>query len=170
MKKVYGLTSVLMGAIGSDGGMGTTLTEVLGATVKDTAKLTFTAPTTEDVEIEESDDPFDTITTENGGWQLDMESYNLAAKALSDTMGGTYTAGTSGAPDTWESPSTNILLERSVRVTTRNGVIIDIPRMKINAAPDFTFAKGSLGRLVVTGKVLKPTKANTSSIKLTDGN
>lgn len=167
-KKIFGLTSVLLGAIASDGDMGTTLTELLGATAKDSASLIFTPPTTEDIEIEEEDAVYDVLNTANGKWELKLESFNVSAKTLGDTMGGTYTAGVDPAPDTWEAPSSYILKEMSAKVTTRNGVVIDLPRVKIMAAPSLNFAKGALGRLAITGTVMQPTKSGVSHMKYTD--
>lgn len=167
-KKVFGLTSVLMGAIANDGGMGTTLTELLGRTAKDSASLIYTPPSTSDVEIEESDDPDDTLTTAIGTWELKFDSYNVAAKTMSDVCGGTYTAGDEDTPDTWESPDPMDYMEKSFRVTTRNGAVVDLPRVKYIAAPNLDFAKSKLGTLKVTGKVMKPTKSGVKSVKFTD--
>ena len=169
-KKVYGLTSVLFGPIGSDGGMGTTLTEILGATAKGTASLIYTPPTFTDVEIEEEDDPYDQLIATPGKWELKLESYNVGAKSLSDTMGGTYTPGASGAPDTWEPDEVQIAKESSARVTTRGGSVIDIPRLKYYAAPTFNLTKGDLGRISLTGTPLKPSKAGVKALKFTDSN
>lgn len=168
-KRVYGLSSVLLGDIAVDGGMGTTLTEVLGATAKGSASLIYTPPTVEDVEIEESDDPYDQIVTTAGKWELKLESYNVSAKSMSDTMGGTYTAGAANTPDTWESPDVTVQKEQSAKVTTRSGVVIDIPRLKYFASPSFNLTKNELGKISLTGTVLKPTKAATKAIKFTDG-
>jgi len=167
-KKVYGLSSVMVGAIANDGGMGTSLTELLGATVKDSASLIYTEPSVEDIEIEESDDPYDQIVTTAGKWELKMNSYNVSAKTMGNVVGGTYTAGTSGAPDTWESPDQLVQQEKSFKVTTRSGMVIDMPRVKYLAVPQFDFAKSKLGTINLTGTPLKPTKAGLKTVKLTD--
>lgn len=167
-KKLYGLTSVLIGAIANDGGMGTVLTELLGATAKDSASLVYTEPTIEDVEIEEIDDPYDQIITTAGKWELKLNSYNVSAKTMGDVVGGTFTAGTGGAADTWESPDQLVQQERSVRVTTRSGMVIDLPRVKYMAIPQFDFAKSKLGTLNLTGTALKPTKTGVKTVKLSD--
>lgn len=166
-KKIYGLASVLMGAVGSDGGMGATLVEVLGATVKGTASLIYTPPTIADVEIEEEDTPYDQLITAGGKWELKMDSHNVSAKTLGDTFGGDYVPGTGATPDSW-SGDDMVLKEGSFRVTTRNGVVLDLPRVKYMAIPTFNFDKTQLGRIALTGTPLKPTKAGTRTIKYTD--
>lgn len=167
-KRVYGLTSVLLGPIAVDGGMGATLTEVLGATAKGTASLIYTPPTIADIETEETDDIDDQIVTAPGKWELKLESYNVSAKSMGDTMGGEYTAGVDPLPDTWESPDTIVQQEGSAKVTTRTGVVIEIPRLKYLATPTFALTKNEFGKISLMGTALKPTKAATASLKFTD--
>ncbi|PPK98974.1 hypothetical protein [Parapedobacter indicus] len=166
-KKIFGLKAVLMGDPAADGDMGTTLTELLGATVKGSASLIYTEPSTEDIEVEEVDAAFDTLLTQSGKWELNLESYNVSAKTLGDVCGGTYTAGTSGAPDTWEGDDV-VFIEKSVECETRNGVKIALPRVKILARPQFNLDKAQLGRLSVKGTGLPPTKAGVKTVKFTD--
>jgi len=164
---IIGLKAVKMGAIAVDGGMGTTLTEMLGATVKGTASLILNEGSYEDIEIEEEDVPYDELETQAPKWAFQMESYNVSAKALSDLGGGDYTAGASGAPDSI-GMDVPISLELSVEVETRNGAKLEIARMKIRIRPQFDTQKQQFGRVIVTGTPLKPTKADTKTIVKTD--
>lgn len=160
---IIGLKAVKMGPIAVDGGMGTTLSEMLGATVKGTASLILNEGSYEDVEIEEEDVPYDELETQAPKWVFQMESYNVSAKALNDIGGGTYTAGAEGAPDKigFDVPETK---ELSVEVESRNGAKLQIARMKLRIRPQFDTQKQQFGRVIVTGTPLKPTKANTQTI------
>ncbi|WGQ15574.1 hypothetical protein [Sphingobacterium faecium] len=167
MGKLIGLKSLKLGPIGVDGAMGTVLTEVLGATVKGTASLVYSEPSIEDIEVEEFDGAYDEILTTSGKFELNLESYNVSAKTLGAVCGGEYTEGTAGAPDTWEGDEI-VHMEMSAEAESRNGVIIQIPRLKFIARPSFDFNKAQLGRLILKGSVLKPTKVGVKSIKYTN--
>lgn len=166
-KNMLGLAVVKMGAVGADGGMGTTLAEVLGATVKGSASLVLNEGSYEDVEIEEDDVAYDEIETSAPKWVFNQESYNVSAKALSDLGAGTLTAGAAGAPDSigMDTPFT---IERSVEATTRNGAKLEIARMKIRVRPQFDAQKGVYAKVIITGTPLKPTKAGVPTVKKTD--
>lgn len=168
-RKIFGLASVLIGAIAADGGMGAVLIEVLGATVKGSASLIYTPPSTSDIEIEEDDSTFDTLITTPGKWELKLESYNLGAKTMNDVGIGTLTLGVAPAPDKLAVDDI-IQKESSFRLTTRNGAVIDLPRVKYIASPSLNFDKTQLAKLVLTGSPLKPTKAGVSTVLFTDGN
>jgi len=164
---IIGLKAVKIGPIAEDGGMGTVLQEILGATVKGTASLVLNEGTYEDVEIEEEDTVYDELETQAPKWAFQLESYNVSAKALSDLGGGTYTAGASGAPDKI-GMNVPVTIERSVECETRNGAKLEIARMKIRIRPQFNTDKSQFGRVIVTGTPLKPTKAGLDTIVKTD--
>lgn len=166
-KNILGLKAVKMGAIAADGGMGTTLTEMLGATVLGTANLLLNEGTEETINVEEYDDAFDEIETAAPTWSFALESYNLEAKTLGDLGVGEFTAGASGAPDSIgiDVPEP---IELSVEIETRNGAILQIPRMKLRFRPQFDFQKAAYGRVIVTGTPLKPEKAGVNTITKID--
>jgi hypothetical protein len=163
--KVYGLKAITMGAPAGDGGMGTTLTEVLGATVKGTATLTSTEPETTDIEIEESDDLYDSITTKAGVWALKASTYNVSALTMQKFFGGTITAGV-WSPD----PSGAVLtVYQSVKAETRTGIKFNFVKMQLTATAAFAFDKTKLGQIDWTGKVLKADKAATPAFSIDFG-
>ncbi|MFE2860977.1 hypothetical protein [Sphingobacterium multivorum] len=166
-KNVLGLKVVLMGAIAADGGMGTTLTEILGDTVKGSASLVLNEGTTETLEVEEYDEAFDEVDTAPAKWAFQLESYNVSAKALSDLGGGEYTAGTGGAGDSIEIDVPEAI-ELSVSIETRNGAKFEIPRMKVRIKPQFDFMKAQYGKVIITGTPLKPTKEGVATITKID--
>lgn len=161
-KKIWGLKSITIGDIAVDGGMGTVLTEIFGATVKGTAVLESTEPTIEDIEIEESDLAYDSIVTEGAEINLRASTYNVSAATMKKLFGGTIT-GT--APyETWTAPvdGQTVTIEQSVVAETRTGIKFNFVRMKLIGTLEVTFQKERLGQINWTGKVLIPTKAATA--------
>ncbi len=88
-KHTLGLTSVKMGAIAGDGGMGTVL-DLIGETVSGTATLTTEDNTTTDFTIEESDSPVESIVTARGKISFAWSSYDVSALNMYKFFGGTY--------------------------------------------------------------------------------
>lgn len=160
---------VKAGAMAVDGGMGTVLTELLGATVKGSASLIYTPPSTLDTEIEESDGIYDTFDSSVGKWELKLDSYNASATALHTVFGGTLVAavaGVSGAK--WTMPLVFAPVYLSLEVQTRSGQSIDLVKVRIVPAPNFTFTKSDAGKLAIVGTVVTPDKAATSPVSFSD--
>lgn len=164
-KKVYGLKAITMGDPATDGGMGTVLTEVLGATVKGTAALTSTEPTTEEIEIEETDELYDEIETKAGVWSLKASTYNVSAITMKKFFGGTIVAGV------WSAPvgGATVQVYQSVVAETRTGIKFNFVKMKLTATANIAFDKAKLGQIDWTGKVLKADKAATSAMSIDFG-
>lgn len=90
-KKVYGLSKVEIAPIASDGGAGTSFTE-LGETVAGTANLTQEDNQETDFNIEESDSPIASITSTFGKLIANWSSYKINASMLQMVLGGTAVA------------------------------------------------------------------------------
>ena len=163
--KVYGLKAITMGDPEVDGGMGTVLTEVLGATVKGTATLTSTEPTTEEIEIEETDELFDEIETKAGVWSLKASTYNVSAVTMELFFGGTVALGI------WSPPvgGTSVQVYQSVIAESRSGIKFNFVKMKLTATANIAFDKAKLGQIDWTGKLLKADKAATPSMTIDFG-
>lgn len=163
--KVYGLKAITTGPIAGDGGMGTTLTEVFGATVKGTATLTSTDPTVEDIEIEESDNLYDQIETKKGTWALKASTYNVSALVMQELFGGAIVTGV------WSPPAdgASVQVYRSVKAESRTGIIFNFVRMKLTATANISFDKAKLGQIDWTGTLLQPTKAATAAMSIDFG-
>jgi len=151
-----------VGAIANDGGPGTALTELFGDTVPGTAVLETTEASTQDITIEESDDPIETITTEPQRWTLAFHSYNLSPEVLQTLFGGTVTSGV------WEAPDKAPSVEMTVQVETMSSMVITMPRVKLTAKMTMNFDKTQLGRIEITGTVLNPTKEGVGKISIGD--
>lgn len=98
-KKSIGLSSIRMGAIASDGGMGTALTQI-GATVSDTASLTTAEGTKTDFTIEESDSPFYSIESAPGTKTLAWSSYDVDLDTIARFWGGAVSSTANGIATT----------------------------------------------------------------------
>lgn len=158
-KTVKGLVKVEFSDIAADGGIGSTFTQ-FGDTVKDSFSLTETDPTTQDFNIEESDDPIDTITTAKGVESAAWSTYNVEPDYMVIMFGGTKAGtGVEGDEYTWTPPDTQPEVEKSMRITDRNGLVIAICRVKLTAKKNLSFQGSKLGTLDITAKILTPTKA-----------
>lgn len=163
-KKFYALKSITMGAPAEDGGMGTTLTEVLGATVKGTATLTSTTPETAEVEIEEIDTLYDELETKAAVWTLAASTYNVSASTMQKFFGGTIALGV------WSAPTTGtVQVYQSVVAETRTGIKASFVKMKLTGTANLAFDKSKLGQIDWTGKVLTPDKAATPAMSIDFG-
>jgi hypothetical protein len=164
-KKFYALKAITMGPPAVDGGMGQTLTEVLGATVKGTATLTSTTPETAEIEIEETDDLYDEIETKAAVWTLAASTYNVSALSMKQFFGGSITTGV------WSPPvdGATVQVYQSVLVETRTGIKVSIVKMKLTGTANLAFDKTKLGQIDWTGKILKADKAGTPSFTIDFG-
>lgn len=87
-EKIFGLASIKIAPIASDGGMGTAL-ESFGETVSGTATMAQEDNTTTDFNIEESDSPIKTVVSAVGKVTFAWSSYNVAYRFLEKLFGGT---------------------------------------------------------------------------------
>ena len=156
-ENIYGLKSILIGDIAVDGGPGTTLTEVIGQTVIDSAALTSTEATIEDINIEETDTAIKRLRSTPATLSLAFATYNQDPTVLQLLFGGTVTDGV------WSAPVSGLSsVEKTVQVTTKDDVVITFPRMDLSAVLDWGFAKSRLGQTNITGSVLTPEKAGVA--------
>jgi hypothetical protein len=159
-----GLTSLKLGAIAGDGGMGTSLV-VLGNTVADTAILATEEGQTADFSIEESDDPVYSIVSQKGKTTFSWSCYDVDADILLQFFGGTVAA---GPPQVWSAPDTVPELEQSIELVPKTGGKIEIVRAKISAKLNWSMNKTKLAQIDIVATVLAPTKAATPPYKITN--
>jgi hypothetical protein len=150
-----GLSSIKIGNIATDGGMGSSLAQ-LGLTYQDTCKMSQDDPETTDFYAEEVDDPVFSVS-KAGKITFAFSIMNPELATLQKTMGGTVTG--TGDAARWSPPDTMPIIEQSVRITPNYGIAFDIPRMKIAAKINSEFSKKGILLIEVTGTVLVPTKA-----------
>lgn len=159
-KRAIGLKSILWGAIAVDGGMSTALTEIVGNTVRGTAVLNSTPVETTEILEEETDDPIESINTGGGVFTFVWSSYNIDPTVLVAAFGGTVALGM------WKAPDVLPIIEQSIKAETRNGVIMEAPRVKITAELALNMQIENPGQINFTGTVLKPTKVATPKISI----
>ncbi|MDR1585383.1 MAG: hypothetical protein LBS07_04310 [Prevotellaceae bacterium] len=153
-----GLSSITIGAIASDGGMGTTLAS-LGYTFRDTCKLTQEDSQSTEFYAEEVDDPV-FIMDVAGKTLFNFSIMNPELTTLQSLLGGTVTG--TGDAAKWAAPATIPIIEKSVKITPQQGLAFEIPRMKIVAKINGEFSKKGLLLIEVTGTALVPTKAGVA--------
>jgi hypothetical protein len=160
--RTIGLTSIKVGAIAGDGGMGTTLA-ALGVTYQDTAVLEQGEPEKTEFYSEESDDPIE-VEVKAGITTVKWSITDFTPTILASILGGTATG--TAPNDKWEAPDAAASIEKSVEILTKKGMYIRIPRAKIVAKININLSKKNIGLVDIVATVLKPTKAATASFNV----
>ena len=153
----YGVKSITMGAIASDGGMGTTLVDI-GEIYQDSCSIVQEDPTITEHYCEQADDPILEIQ-QLGKRVLKFALVDVSPANLAIFLGGdTTTVDTKAA---WQAPDTFVNLEKSLKITSQNDVIQQIVRGSLSGKITWNLGRKDMAKIEVTVKVLKPTKANT---------
>ncbi len=162
-KKVYtlGLSKIEVGAIGTDGAMGTSLA-ALGYTYQDTCKMTQDDPETTDLYAEEVDDPVVSISR-GGKTNFAFSLMNPSVTSLADLLGGTADE----AAGTWTAPDTIPTVEKSVRITPEQGLKFEIPRLRMVSKINAEFSKKGILLIEISGTVMKPEKEGLAKMTAT---
>jgi hypothetical protein len=161
MAKYYtGIASIEIGEIAVDGGEATTYTNP-GNVYKDSAEFTQAAEADIEHTVEEFDDP---IVVVAGGTKTTIKwgINDFTASVLASVLGGT--ASGTAPNDKWVAPDTVSIIEKSVKITTKSGHVIRLPRVALRATLGMKLAKGGIGIVSIEGKVLNPTKAGVAPI------
>ncbi len=153
-----GVEKFEMGDVGASGTMGGTLTTFTG--IKEgTFTFSFAAPTTNDINIEESDFPY-TQQVSGSPQSFTFELFGLNLSELVKFKGGTFTAGAAGTKDKWEAPTGIPDIVQSIAVTSKDGEenesVYSYVKCKIFAEQTQTNTKTDLIGLIVTATVLQP--------------
>lgn len=153
-KITIGLASISLGAIGSDGSMGTTLAP-LGYTSLGTCKINFEDPEKKEFFVEEFDDPFH-VEYKQGAINIVFAVANPDLDTVQKVFGGTVSG--VGANKVYKAPSQYVNIEQSLEVKAKKGLSFKFPRVSISAKFTSDLSKENLFGLEVTAKVLRPTK------------
>jgi hypothetical protein len=164
-----GLAEIGIGEIATDGGMGTTLAP-WGYTEQDSCVFTIEDPDITDFIPEEIDDAIHSQEIP-GAKTLAFTLMDPDVDTLEAVTGGeVVTTGTApNEVDTFHAPASSVNIERSIKVTTKQGLCLEITRAKITYSMDSAFSKNGLFTIKVMAKVLKPTKAGESSWRMYKG-
>jgi hypothetical protein len=155
--ELTGLTKVSLGAVGTAGTMGATLVDYL---VKDgTANITIAEPTSTDVFIYQSDDPY-AVLKSNSPKEITMELLGLKLSQLPTFMGGTFTPSVTTVKDKWSAPVTIPDLFVSAKFVSEesggNPVGLGFIRCQILSSMAGAISKTDLIGIKVKLKVLTP--------------
>ena len=158
-----GIAKIEMGNVAVDGGPGLTLISI-GDIYEGTAEFT-----QDDAEVTEhyseiSDDPF-LVVQKKGKMTVKFSVVDVLPSQLVLFLGGSA-AGT-GPAFTWDSPATVPSIEQTLKITTREGYTITIPRAKIMAKVNWNLGKTEVAKVDVEATVMTPAKAATAAVKLT---
>ncbi|WP_407483356.1 hypothetical protein [Elizabethkingia anophelis] len=149
-----GLAHIKLGAIGTDGAMGTTLS-ALGDTTKDTCKINFEDPEKKEFFVEEYDDPIHVEYTQ-GKINIVFQIANPDLDTVVKTFGGKVTG--TGATAVYEAPDQYITIEQSMEVKPKKGLGFKFTRVSLAAKFTSDFGKENLFGIEVTATVMRPTK------------
>lgn len=156
--ELSGVTSLLMDDVGANGTMGTMATQYIG-TKEGTMTFDIAAPTSTDINIEETDFPYATLLS-GGVKSFTIELLNLKLSQLPKFLGGTFVPGTGGTRDKWNAPSTIPNLLQSVQFTSKdsngNGTTYNFVQCRVSGFLSQTNTKTDLVGLQVTFSVTQP--------------
>ncbi|EPL7679763.1 hypothetical protein M2T79_18510 [Elizabethkingia miricola] len=155
-----GLAQINIGAIASDGGMGTTLAR-LGDVKEGSFKVNHAEGDKTEFKIEESDTPI-FIRQKDGTLSFEFEIHNPDGATFKQIWGGTVDA-TTGK---YTPPEKLVPVEMSFQVKPDQGHGFDVPRAQVAGRFSDAMGKDSLLGVIVTATVLKPTKAGISNFEM----
>lgn len=162
--ELSGVVSFKMGDVGAAGTMGTSLTPYTG--VKEgTMTFDIAAPTTNDINIEETDFPYATQLS-GGAKSFTFELLGLKLSDLVAFLGGTFTAGTGGSKDKWEAPSAIPSILQSVEIVSKdslgNATTYSYVQCRVSGFQSQTNTKTDLIGLQLTFNITQPVDGSGS--------
>jgi hypothetical protein len=163
MGMTKGVVSIAMGAIAGDGGAGTSLTTLGYTDASATNTFTQEDHTVTDYMALEVDDPVDQDIVQ-GPKNLNFTLLDPIPENMVRVLGGTVTgAGTGADPKVWNAPATMPDIEQTVKITSKKGMNLTIPRGKVTAKINHDLSKNG-GKLTVEirVRVLQPTKSGVA--------
>lgn len=158
-KRALGVASIHIGDMAVDGDVSAAFASI-GTIYKDTASIE--QETGEEIvhDAEELDDPIEIVPTK-GRTKIAWGITDFTPATLVKVLGGTVT-GT--APDEkWEAPDTASIIEKSVKITSKNGVTFTYPRVSLKARISYKLAKSGIAQVLIEGTVMQPTKTGVKS-------
>jgi len=154
-----GVSAIELADIATDGDVGTVFAP-LGQTQEGTTKLNFADATITELKIEESSVAADSYS-EPGEKTVEFTVANPDLDTLVSVFGGTKTG--TGSSAKFSAPSGSVTIEKSLRITPNKGMIWTFPRVSITAKFTSDVGKTTWVGVVVTAKVLQPTKTGVAA-------
>jgi len=155
-----GLAKIEVGNKGVNGAMGTPLATI-GNTAEGTCTIETADPEITEFFVEEKDGPIHTAIKQG---QTTI-TFQLAAPDLAQcqaVFGGTYDE----EEGTWKYPTSASIIEKSVKITPKEGLIFEIPRAKLAAKFTGQFGRSDTLKVEVVVTVMQPEGINTAPMIL----
>ncbi|AQX84047.1 hypothetical protein ELBR111191_14470 [Elizabethkingia bruuniana] len=154
-----GIAEVLFADIAADGGAGTTF-KALGKTLEGSFKILTEDGTTTTFKSEETDDP-EFEVTRGGSLGFEFQLMDPDADALVAIFKGTKTA-----DGGYEPPDKTATVEKSFKVVPEMGLGFNVVRAKITGKFTDAMGKNALMGIIVTVKIMTPTKAGVKKFTM----
>lgn len=166
-KVTNGISKIEFGALAVDGGPATTGFSIFGLTSQGTPKITEEDPKVTEFYAEEFDDPID-IVSQKGKKTLEFAVMVADAVSMVKVLGGTVTAAVGAVGAIWNAPDTLPVIEGTIRITPRQGSVIQINRGNLRCKINHDLSKTGQLLLDVKVQVLQPTKLGIPSMTYTN--
>lgn len=115
----------------------------------DSATVTETEPTREDIRTEQRKGVYRRITTEDGSVSYTVQTYDLSTDQLEALKGGTVTPATATVGKRW-GRTEQVEMRKAVEIITLDDFKILFPNADVMALITWPTAKGALGTLTIT--------------------
>lgn len=153
-----GIEKIEFSEIGANGAMGKSFA-ALGFTQEDSFKIIQEEGQKTELKAEESESPV-YVTETAGSLGFEFNLMNPDAEALKKIFGGEADAGS------YTPPSTTVNIEKSFKVTPKQGFGIEAPRVKVSGQFTPDYGRNFLMMVKITVKVLEPTDGSSKRFKL----
>jgi len=150
-----GIFEIGFGTIASDGGVAPTFAR-LGRTREGTLAFNASDDQTQDINVEEQDDPIMQTVTTKGTLDISWSMVDWDDTILTSVLGGTV------VNNQWQAPDQSPDVEKSLRVKPKSGKPFIYPRVKVTGKVNYD-STGKIFQLDITCRKLKPEKAGTPS-------
>ena len=154
---VTGIKQIAFGDIEADGGEATTY-DTLGRTREGTISFNAADDQTQDINVEEQDDPVMQVITTKGTLDISYSMVDWSDDILIALLGGSV------VNNQWQAPEQSPTIEKSFKITPRDGNPFIYPRVKVTTKVNYD-STGKIFQLDVTCRKLKPTKAGEPGFK-----
>ena len=147
---VTGIQKIEFGEIAPDGGVATTF-DALGRTREGTLSFNAADDQTQDINVEEQDDPVMQVVTTKGTLDIGWSMVDWDTDVMIALFGGSV------VNNQWQAPDQSPTIEKSLKITPRDGKPFIYPRVKATAKVNYD-STGKIFQLDVTCRKLKPEK------------
>jgi len=130
-------------------GLQETYTELEDAQI-DSASLTETDATYEDIRIEQKPGIYRRIVTEEGSIVFTVQLYDVSPDNINLLKGGTVTAATETVGKRWHMSKETVNIQKALKLVTLDDYIIYIPNGFVSALITWNLAKSQLATITLT--------------------